>query len=110
MKGIVGRKRKSCLELTEIPISTSSFINKTSPTSSLIVTHYWKSNGDRNTRRIKKENKKPKGLTKEKYILSENISATTKLFKNEEGEYVRPLTLVDQGNRKQRRVRLQKGK
>ena len=59
MKGIVGRKTKTCLELTEIPPSTSNFSNETSPTSSLIVTHYWKNNGDRNTRRIKKENKKP---------------------------------------------------
>lgn len=110
MKSILGRKTKPCLELTEVPISTSSFNNKTSPTSSLVGTHYWKSNGDRNSRRIKKENKKSKGLTKQKYILSENFSATAKIIKNKNGEYVNPLTIVDQGNRKQRRAHLQKGK
>ena len=54
MKGIVGRKTKTCLELTEIPPSTSSFSNETSPTSPPKQTHYWKNNGDRNTRRIQK--------------------------------------------------------
>lgn len=111
MKNIVGRRTKPCLQLTEIPVSTSSTDSITSPTTSLKETHYYKNMGSRNQRRINKVNMVStpnKGGTIQKYELIDDMSGTATLTKDHLGNIVRPKKLVDNGTRKERRAHLQK--